>query len=254
MVDERLHLALASSVHWYERIFAAHGIAWERRDACWLSQARVPPFHSNLVTLANGAPAAAAQHDALEELIDVVAADGWSVKDSFAALDLGGLGFAELFRATWLWREPSTPAPEADDDIVWSEVTTGAELAGWESAWSDHDANARPAATPRTFVPTLLDDPGLVFFAGRAGQRIVAVAAANATADAVGLSNVFARAGAPASPWPGAVAAVARRFPGLPIAGYERGPDLDAALALGFEALHPLTVWRTSSGTRARRG
>jgi len=32
-------------------------------------------------------------------------------------------------------------------------------------------------------------------------------------------------------------------FPGLPLVGYERGSELDAMVALGFERLGPLRVW-----------
>jgi hypothetical protein len=43
--------------------------------------------------------------------------------------------------------------------------------------------------------------------------------------------------------WPGAVAAISREFPTLPIVGYERGDDLRAAAEAGFEAIGRLRVW-----------
>ena len=41
---------------------------------------------------------------------------------------------------------------------------------------------------------------------------------------------------------PGILAAVRGAFPGLPVVGYERGDDLSAMRALGFESLGRLTV------------
>ncbi len=48
--------------------------------------------------------------------------------------------------------------------------------------------------------------------------------------------------------------AVAASFPGLPITGYERGDDLDAALRSGYTALGPLRVAEMIPGWRSRPG
>lgn len=55
----------------------------------------------------------------------------------------------------------------------------------------------------------------------------------------VGLSNFSGSDDA----WPGAVAAVAGAFPGLPVVGYEHGEALGNAMAHGAEPLGPLRVW-----------
>ena len=55
----------------------------------------------------------------------------------------------------------------------------------------------------------------------------------------VGLSNFSG----PSQSWPGAVAAVASAFPGVPVVGYEHGDALRVALDCGAEALGPLRVW-----------
>ncbi|MEU7784294.1 hypothetical protein [Amycolatopsis sp. NPDC049159] len=54
-----------------------------------------------------------------------------------------------------------------------------------------------------------------------------------------GLSNF---SGAPQA-WPGAVAAVAAAFPGVPVVGYEHGDTLRHALDHGARSLGPLRVW-----------
>ncbi|MDS0132262.1 hypothetical protein H5970_11085 [Amycolatopsis sp. CM201R] len=70
-------------------------------------------------------------------------------------------------------------------------------------------------------------------------SRGPALVVAHRGEEVVGLSN-FA---GPASAWPGAVAAVAAAFPGLPVVGYEHGDALRIALDHGASALGPLRVW-----------
>ncbi|GAB3708465.1 hypothetical protein GCM10027598_12880 [Amycolatopsis oliviviridis] len=65
---------------------------------------------------------------------------------------------------------------------------------------------------------------------------------ANRDGDFAGLSNLYTQ-GALDDAWRGATSAVAASFPGLPITGYERGEDLDAALRNGYTTLGPLRVW-----------
>nr|WP_221472430.1 hypothetical protein [Amycolatopsis umgeniensis] len=65
---------------------------------------------------------------------------------------------------------------------------------------------------------------------------------ANRDGDFAGLSNLYTHGGLDDA-WRGATSAVAASFPGLPITGYERGDDLDAALMNGYTALGPLRVW-----------
>lgn len=65
---------------------------------------------------------------------------------------------------------------------------------------------------------------------------------ANRDGDFAGLSNLYTQ-GDLDDAWRGATSAVAASFPGLPITGYERGDDLEAALRNGYTALGPLRVW-----------
>jgi hypothetical protein len=57
------------------------------------------------------------------------------------------------------------------------------------------------------------------------------------TGDVVGLANVSAE------DWADLVADIDGRCPGAILVGYERGASLEAALAVGFEAVGPLRVW-----------
>jgi hypothetical protein len=197
----------------------------------WTSGRRTPPLYPDAVTLDRGAAA-----DRLLAGVDT-ASPGCSVKDSFAVLDLAPAGFGLLFEAQWIHRpagEPEGRGAGPGAALEWSAVTTAEGLAAWEAAWDEATG---------LFGPALLRED-IAFFAGRRDGRIVAGAAANAAGGAVGLSNLFARDPADTdAAWAGAVAAVAARWPELPVVGYESGDDLDAAVRAGFTPLGPLRVW-----------
>ncbi len=71
----------------------------------------------------------------------------------------------------------------------------------------------------------------------------MAGAIAHHTDEVVGLSNVFVSPYDSVACWAGCVAMAQERFPGVPIVGYEHGPELAIAQEIGFEMLHSLKVW-----------
>jgi len=79
--------------------------------------------------------------------------------------------------------------------------------------------------------------------AGYRDEAIVAGAIANRSATVAGLTNVFSAVGDLDAAWCGSVAAVAEHVGDLPLVGYERGDDLEAAQRYGFALLGPLRVW-----------
>jgi hypothetical protein len=227
-----------NSLHWYEAVFRAHRLSGEIVDGVWVSHNRPPPYHSNAMTL-EPSPVEA-QVATLRELRSELTGS-WSIKDSFAALDLVPLGFAPLFDAAWICRDPA-PLPASSLGVeAWRQVTTIAELEPWETAWRD---NGSPADRP-VFVPALLADPALAVFGAYRDDTLVAGCAANRSADAVGFSNFFVADGDDERLAAGAVAAVGRFGQGRPIVGYESGTALDRARRIGFEAVGPLRVWET---------
>jgi hypothetical protein len=158
---------------------------------------------------------------------------GASVKDSFADLDLRPHGFEILFSAQWITRAPTTPADEGS----WEPITNADALAEWAGAWRQPDDPAD------LFRPTLLEHPDITFLAAFVNGDIVAGALLNRSATVVGLSNVFVTTAAPDDVWPGCLDTITRRFPGIPIVGYEPGDSFATALHYGFTALGPLRVW-----------
>ncbi|MGK5682589.1 hypothetical protein [Actinoplanes sp. URMC 104] len=209
--------AVRNNADWCAAVCRAHGIGFTFGPRAWRGAGPTPPFYPEAITLTPGATAA--------DVLPAAVAAGYSVKDSFAALDLFPYGFTSLFDAQWIHR-PAAPAegPEAE------RVTTAAQLRRWRAAWGDeHDI----------FRPALLDDPSVCLMAVAGGGF-----ALNRTGTVAGLSNVFAAdPGDLPAVWAAAVAAAG----GLPIVGYERGDDLAHASAAGFRTLGPLRVWLRGS-------
>lgn len=100
-----------------------------------------------------------------------------------------------------------------------------------------------PQATADSIHDDLLDDPNVAIVMGSVGDSELAGAVAYRPESAVGISNVFTAGSDPVNAWQAVVANVAAIFPGLPIAGYEHGEDLNTAIAAGFSEIGPLRVW-----------
>ena len=222
-MDPRLRSAVDASIGWYEDLCTLHGVATTLREGLWSALAPPPPLHSDAVVVEPGVSA-----DQIGQRLLTRASAG--VKDSFATLDLSGLGMRELFAASWLAREPDPSPPAAPPG--WSLVTGAGDLAEWAAG---HD-------TTGVLLPPLLARARLAVLARRQGGRIVAGAVARLDAGVVEVSNAHAAPGS-ALDWAELVAAVGARFPGRRLVGYEHGEALDAARAVGFTATGPLRVW-----------
>ncbi|MET7876456.1 hypothetical protein ACPXB1_11295 [Micromonospora sp. DT68] len=210
--------AARNNAEWCDVVCGSHGVAgWFDADA-WSTPRRSPTWYPDAVTLRPGVDA-----DALLARID--AGPGASVKDSFADLDLAGHGFEVLFDAQWIHRPPTDPPAGP----LLTRVTTPQGLAAWAAAHGGGDL----------FRPAVLTDPRVRVLA-RYDDRGEVVGGAVVSGDGVlGVSNLFAGTDGPDEIWRGVLATV----PGLPLVGYESGPDLTPALKAGFTAVAPLRVW-----------
>ncbi len=81
-----------------------------------------------------------------------------------------------------------------------------------------------------------------MFSATRAGA-VVAGGTFSLTETVVSVSNVMADATDEVAVWHDLAAIAARRFPGLPLVGYDSDDDLEAARQAGFEVGDPLRIW-----------
>jgi len=221
-VNGKISLAARNNAEWCDAVSRSWGQRCRFEAEFWINPGEAPPFYPNLVTLAPTRRLAA----------EIVQAEGaFAVKDSFAQLDLAPLGFAPLFEAMWIWRDPQPVA--RSDGTTWRIIRDAGSLLCWEAAWRGDE----PALD--LFRPALLQEGDHTFIAIEGDAQIVAGCVASRSAAVVGISNLFGRDELAA----GCVAAVQDFAPGLPVVGYEHGPALALMKSLGFQALGPLRVW-----------
>jgi hypothetical protein len=224
-----LAAAVRNNADWCALVCRSHGIPSSFGETVWRSGGGTPAYYPDAVTLR---PDAAA----VDCLPEVGSSAGYSVKDSFAALDLTSYGFVELFEARWIYRAAGLPV--AATGLRGQPVATGAELRDWQTAWHGGEE------APDVFRPALLDDPSVVVLALSRGDELVGGGVLNRSAGVVGLSNVFAVGGGDVGGvWVAAIGAAEGYWPGLGVVGYERGEDLGCALESGFGEVGALRVW-----------
>jgi hypothetical protein len=246
---DRIAAAVFNNAVWCDAVCQALGCDTDFVDDLWINSGTSPPFYPNAITLTRAG--SEAQERRIGLIVDAGLPAGWSVKDAFATLELGPRGFRVLFEAEWLALAPARALPRAAGPaLAWEPVTTEQGLAAWEVAWREGIGDAlRDARTPRVFDRALLDDPDIVLLGARQGERVAGVAVANRSDDGsgpvAGISNLVLPEPDGERHRADAVAAVRSTFPDLPVVCYERGADLAAMVALGFERLGPLRTWVT---------
>lgn len=223
-MDPRLRAAVDASVHWYDDVFAAHGVPVEVTGDLWWALGTPPAWHSAVKTLLPYAD--------LEAVLHAMAIhEHGTVADSFGTLDLTPHGFDLFIDATWLHR-PADPDPADTLPPGWSVVTDPALLAEWNG---HHD-------TTGVLLPALLGHPHFRILARHDGGYLFAGAVTHVAGGAVLLSNCWSVPGRPFDPTD-VLAAVGALHPGLPVVDYEWGEALDTMLAAGFSPLGPQRVW-----------
>lgn len=228
---------VSNNVDWYRSVTRAHGLEGAIEHGVWTCRASMPSYHSNAVTVSPSGTDAQLAH--LHDLVDAVG-HPFTVKDSHASLDLTPLGFRVLFEAQWIRLAHGAMTRGSEGPAGgWRRLTTPEELERFEDAWRAHGS----PATTRVFVPALLADESVTFLAAERGGEIVAGVAANRSTDVVGLSNFFAARPDGDARFAGAVAAVRRSSPGVPVVGYESGESLARARREGFRAVGTLRIW-----------
>jgi hypothetical protein len=232
----QLQQAALNNASWCDAVCGAHQAPGCFDAGLWWNSGAVPRFYPNVVTLEPQPAHAQARLAALAAAHN--GAGVWSVKDSFACIDLSALGCRELFSARWLWRAPLVTNLRATG-LRWQHVADAGELAEWEHAW----AGGGPPSAERIFLPALLDDPSTAVIAFESDERVVAGMTAHRAAGVVGLSNVFVPADEPDRYRQACVHAAAALFPGLPLVSYELEAEVPAFERLGFETIAPLRVW-----------
>jgi hypothetical protein len=224
-------VAALNNAEWCDILCRAHGISGRFDPDAWVAPQRTPPFYPDAITLD-----AAATEASILDRIDTVA-NGCSVKDSFAVLDLSPFGFEIVHEAEWIYREPRAAPSVRGTAVRWAPLESDAELTAWEAAWDVDGDNLR------LFAPGLLRHPSVTILGGYAGSSIVAGAVVNRTGDAAGVSNLFTDVGDVDGAWNGCLGYLDRAFPGSAVVGYEAGEALAAAHRQGFGSVGQLRVW-----------
>ncbi|MBL4739867.1 MAG: hypothetical protein JKY12_02680 [Sneathiella sp.] len=154
----------------------------------------------------------------------------FSIKDSFADLDLGPLNFKRLFDAPWLCFS-NHPEKLPQSNLSWRAVKDGKELEGWERSWDEREGNVS-----RIFTNFLLIDPTIRHWFGYSIDGTKAGYISNVTGNVIGISNIL-----------GSNTECIRhtkvQFPRYKIVGYETGYSLKEAKGLGAEVIGDLTIW-----------
>lgn len=223
-----LQASVENNAWWCHAVCASDGILGHFGQSLWSSPTRTPPLYPDAITLT---PRVSAAHVAAA--IDRTRL-GYSVKDSFANLDLTAYGLNPLFGASWISLERAARPPTATRFAHWSTLTGEANFDRWITAWGD-------SAIYR-FSPSLLADARVSFLAGDRDGEFIAGAIAFDSAGVVGISNLFGPTGFLTDVWSD-VAHLVRDTTDVPIVGYESGTPLEAAQAVGFRGVGQLTVW-----------
>lgn len=240
-MNEKLKKAILNNNDLYEAVFSAQNIGFLRSDSIWYSLEKTPPFYSNIVTTSeNWQP---------DEIFSSIEANfkranwsKWSIKDSFASLNLKNHGFKKLFDAQWLYLEAAkfTPANKSLD-IRYEIVNSEKMLTDWRTAWDNDEKLGK-----EIFLPAMLDNSEIYFIAGYKDEKIVSGCLINETADVLGISNFFA----PDSKfeyWSEIIKFVYDSIAFSDIVGYEREDFVKKLRTLGFEAIGDLSVWLRNS-------
>ncbi|MEV8017292.1 hypothetical protein AB0O76_13275 [Streptomyces sp. NPDC086554] len=228
--ERAVRAAVRNNAAWCDAVCRAHGLPGEFGREAWTNERRTPPLYPDAVTLTADASA----HE-LVARIDT-RSPGCSVKDSFARLDLEPLGFEVLFEASWIHRPAGGASNAPPPDVSWAPLSDADALPAWETAWGD-------GAEPTGLFRKGLLSGDTTFLAGTDREgRIVAGGVVSRSDSVAGVSNLFALGDEEAA-WAGCLAEVTRRWPDLPVVGYESGESLEAAVGQGFTPIGPLRVW-----------
>ena len=238
----KIEKAIANNNGLYEAVFRNFKISSQKNENIWYSLEKVPPLYSNLVTLSrNWVP------DTIFEQIDKKSErdrwNEWSIKDSFAVLNLEKIGLKKLFDAKWMYLEDSKFKPSENLRINFEIVSDENGLRDWKSAWGSYEEGEDLA--DQIFDSSLLFDKDIFLVAAYKNEKLESGCLVNRTDDVLGISNFF-------SPnqnyWSATIEFIKKAIGRNDIVGYESNLELIERLrSLGFDPLGDLSVWLKKS-------
>jgi hypothetical protein len=236
-MNKKLEIAIRNNNDLYAAVFEPLQLDSFRNSSIWYCVEKTPPLYSNLVTVSQEWKPDSI-FDKIESKFEKENWGNWSIKDSFAVLDLRKFGFEKLFDAKWLYFERANFAPtKTGTDCDFRIVESENGLSKWKIAW---DQNKELG--DKIFNAGLLDNPKIKFVAGYEREHLVCGCLINVTGEVLGFSNFFAP-NESIEYWSDLLRFVHKSLKFVDIVGYERDQTLTNLLRLNFQVIGRLTVW-----------
>lgn len=233
----KLQKAIANNNALYRTIFEQYRIKSENNDFIRYCLEETPPLYSNLVTLSENW-----QPDEIFRQIDEnfrkESWSEWSVKDSFACLNLAKFGFDKLFDAKWIYlKSEKFNSALQNSNLRYEIIEDEKNLARWKLSWHQNADLGNII-----FTPDLLKNENVLFVAGSENNKIVSGCFVNQSDDVLGISNFFAP-DEKAVHLSGLINTVFDFKGKKDIVGYEKDYLKNRFGEIGFEEIGDLTVW-----------
>lgn len=213
--------AVINNIVWCGVVSELHGITQTSSERVWGLLSKAPELYPDIIT--------SSKYATSEEVRDFIGnREIFSIKDSFANLNMVQFGFKVLFEAKWIHHAPVVGVDF--DKRGWTVVSSDKDLAKWTFA----------SELQKVIIPKILDRKDVKIFMHEIDGEISGFIA-NLNANAVGISNVFSNKNKII--WTDIAPLVSTNFPGIPMVGYENGDDLTAALSSRWTTIGPLRVW-----------
>ena len=231
-------MAILNNNALYDEIFAFRNNIFQRQDSAYFTLEKTPKYYSNLVTIDENW-----NSDQIFRAIDRKFEDEnwteWSIKDSFAVLDLEKNGFSRLFEAKWFYLEPENFIPsERKENLRFKVVKNEEDLKLWRRLWDSDEKLGN-----EIFDSKLLENPDLFFIAGYRKDEIILGCLLNKSEQVLGISNFF-------SPekdifyWSETIKFIYSAISKTKLVGYERMEFVNELVdTLNFESVGNLVVW-----------
>ncbi|HLO98382.1 MAG TPA: hypothetical protein VK171_07300 [Fimbriimonas sp.] len=221
---DRVTVATSNNADLYEAVMDAHCVESVREQGVFRVLGTPPPYFSVLTTLEPGWG------------VYVMNLRPAGFKDAFHEIEAADHGYNLLFTSSWIWLEsPQVTEPQ----LTWKEATNYTEQAEWQDRWWGVHATERTTIYPASMV----ENSDFRFLTAFDHDQPLGCAMLNRSDSVIGISNLFAFQGSDLSLWRDIAGVAARRFPGMPLCGYERDDSLGNARSSGFEAIGQLRVW-----------
>ena len=222
--------AIEDNISWCRTICASHHSEERNSESAWANLAPSPPYYPNIITRRPNAQADVVQ--LVQEVRQNGNSGSWSIKDSFADLDLSSLGFSAMIEGRWFGRIP--PRRRDASEHVWETVRQPEQLLSWEQAWGG-------SAEERIFKDSLLNDRRIRFWVMQRQGDIGAGCITFSSGSVTGLSNWFSIRGESVFDL-GIMSAIADTRAGTPVVCWA-ADDAANFLGSGFTPLGRLQVW-----------